>query len=230
MEFRDTVLQEKQQIAHDSYSFKMTIPEGYTWKAGQHVLWRIPDYAVDEGDNDTRVFTIASAPEDGYLMFATKIAELHTSFKDILLNKIKPGDRIQIAEARGTFAFNPAKDKSLIIVGGIGITPIRSLIRHELEAHRDGHRIDMLFSENGGDHPFGDFFRDASEKLSDFNVQFITEREAFTSGVDAYAKANDNDAEYLIAGSPGMNAAFTKQLTDLGIEEANIVKDEFFGY
>lgn len=230
MEFKDTVLLEKKQIAHDSYSFKMTVPEGYTWKAGQHVLWRIPDHKVDEGDKDTRVFTIASAPEEGFLMFATKIGELHTSFKEILLNKIQPGDTIQVAAPLGTFGFSPEKKKSLIIVGGIGITPIRSIMRHELDAHRDGHEIHMLFSEAGGDHPFGDFFREADKQLADFSVEFVTEVDVFTGKVAEYAKANGNDAEYLIAGSPGMNAAFTKQLQELGIEDTNIVKDEFFGY
>lgn len=230
MEFKDTVLLEKKQIAHDSYSFKMTVPEGYTWKAGQHVLWRIPDHKVDEGDKDTRVFTIASAPEEGFLMFATKIGELHTSFKEILLNKIQPGDTIQVAAPLGTFGFSPEKKKSLIIVGGIGITPIRSIMRHELDAHRDGHEIHMLFSEAGGDHPFGDFFRDADKQMADYSVEFVTEVDVFTGKVAEYAKANGNDAEYLIAGSPGMNAAFTKQLQELGIEDANIVKDEFFGY
>lgn len=230
MEFKDTVLLEKKQIAHDSYSFKMTVPEGYTWKAGQHVLWRIPDHKVDEGDKDTRVFTIASAPEEGFLMFATKIGELHTSFKEILLNKIQPGDTIQVAAPLGTFGFSPEKEKSLIIVGGIGITPIRSIMCHELDAHRDGHEIHMLFSEAGGDHPFGDFFREADKQLADFSVEFVTEVDVFTGKVAEYAKANGNDAEYLIAGSPGMNAAFTKQLQELGIEDASIVKDEFFGY
>lgn len=230
MEFKDTVLLEKKQIAHDSYSFKMTVPEGYTWKAGQHVLWRIPDHKVDEGDKDTRVFTIASAPEEGFLMFATKIGELHTSFKEILLNKIQPGDTIQVAAPLGTFGFSPEKKKSLIIVGGIGITPIRSIMCHELDAHKDGHEIHMLFSEAGGDHPFGDFFREADKQLADFSVEFVTEVDVFTGKVAEYAKANGNDAEYLIAGSPGMNAAFTKQLQELGIGDASIVKDEFFGY
>lgn len=230
MEFKNTVLLEKKQIAHDSYSFKMTVPEGYTWKAGQHVLWRIPDHKVDEGDKDTRVFTIASAPEEGFLMFATKIGELHTSFKEILLNKIQPGDTIQVAAPLGTFGFSPEKKKSLIIVGGIGITPIRSIMCHELDAHKDGHEIHMLFSEAGGDHPFGDFFREADKQLADFSVEFVTEVDVFTGKVAEYAKANGNDAEYLIAGSPGMNAAFTKQLQELGIEDASIVKDEFFGY
>ena len=61
-------------------------------------------------------------------------------------------------------------------------------------------------------------------------MEFITEVDVFTGKTAEYAKANGNEAEYLIAGSPGMNAAFTKQLQELGIKDSNIVKDEFFGY
>lgn len=230
MELRDAVLKEIVQETSDSYSYIMEPPAGYTWTAGQHVLWKLKDYQVAEGDRDSRVFTIASAPEDGFLMFTTRIAEPHTSFKDILLHQIKPGDIIQVAKPLGTFAFDPAKDLSLIVAGGIGITPIRALIKHELAAHREGHKITLLYSDSRGEFAFEKFLKDAEAKLPDLEVRFITEREPFTGGTEAFAKEHGNDAAYLIAGSPGLNDAFTAQLTGLGIEEANIKKDTFMGY
>ncbi|MGN0709882.1 MAG: ferredoxin--NADP reductase, partial [Anaerovoracaceae bacterium] len=148
MEFKDAVLTKIVRETTDSYSFIMDIPDGYEWKAGQHVLWKIKDYKVDEDDKDSRIFTIASAPEDGFLMFTTRIGEKHTSFKDILLNKIKPGDIIQVANPLGTFGFASDAEKSFIIAGGIGITPIRSLMKHELSVHRPGHKITLLYSDS----------------------------------------------------------------------------------
>ena len=50
----------------------MTIPEGFTWKAGQHVAWQINGFELDAEDRNTRVFTIASTMADGYLMFTTR--------------------------------------------------------------------------------------------------------------------------------------------------------------
>ena len=50
------------------------------------------------------------------------------------------------------------------------------------------------------------------------------------SGTDDYAKANGNEAEYLVAGSPGMNKAFTERLEGLGVKAENIKTDVFMGY
>ncbi len=150
----------------------MTIPEGFTWKAGQHVAWQINGFELDAEDRNTRVFTIASTMADGYLMFTTRIADKHTSFKEALLRKIKPGDKIGVARPLGTFALDAEGfKKTLIVAGGIGITPIRALLR----AYKD--------------HP-----------------------------VEG------------IAGSPGMNNAFTERLEGLGIKKENIKTDVFIGY
>ena len=231
MEFKDAILRKIVKETSDSYSFIMDVPEGYTWTAGQHVLWRLKDYKVAEGDRDSRVFTIASAPEDGFLMFSTKIGEKHTSFKEILLNQIKPGDIIQVAKPLGSYAFDPEKDLSLIIVGGIGITPIRALLKHEMTNHRDGHKITVLYSNSTDEFAFRDFFtNEVTPAIPGIEFNYITDRAAFTGGAEAYAKEHGNDAEYLIAGSPGMNDAFTDQLQGLGIDEANIKKDTFMGY
>lgn len=231
MEFFDATLKKIVKETSNSYSFIMDIPEGYSWTAGQHVLWKLKDYKVEEGDRDTRVFTIASAPEDGFLMFSTRIGEKHTSFKEILLNQIKPGDIIQVAQPLGTFGFDSDADKTLIIVGGIGITPIRSLLRHDMDAHKAGHKITVLYSDSTGEFAFEKFFKDeAIKKIPDIEFKFLTERNDFTRLTDEYAKANGNSAEYLIAGSPGMNDAFIEQLINAGIDEKNIKKDQFMGY
>ena len=39
-------------------------------------------------------------------MFTTRIADKHTSFKEALLRKIKPGDKIGVARPLGTFALD----------------------------------------------------------------------------------------------------------------------------
>ena len=74
MEFLEATLTKIVQETSDSYSFIMTIPEGFTWKAGQHVAWQINGFELDAEDRNTRVFTIASTMADGYLMFTTRIA------------------------------------------------------------------------------------------------------------------------------------------------------------
>ncbi|MGI6191654.1 ferredoxin--NADP reductase [Eubacterium sp. F2] len=231
MKFYEAKVKEIKKETSDTYSFIMDIPEGFSWKAGQHVLWKLKDYKVPEGEKDSRVFTIASAPEDGFLMFTTRITELHSGFKDILLNKIQPGDIIMVATPLGNFTLD-AEDyaKTLIIAGGIGITPIRSLLRSYMEHPIKGHQITLLYSDDRGEYAYEDFWKELKEKLPDIELNFLTTREEFTCMTDGFAGDAGDDAEYLVAGSPGMNTAFTERLTSLGIDSGNVKTDIFMGY
>ena len=214
----------------DTYSFILEIPDGYTWTAGQHALWRFQDYTVSPDEKPGRVFTIASAPADGFLMFTTRIAEPHSDFKDILLNRVKPGDVMLVANALGSYTFHDTTDRALVIAGGIGITPIRSLLK-DMAAQGDTSKpVTVLYSDDRGEFAYGPFWDEIRTALPNVDLRLISNRDEFTGGVDAYAKAHGSDAEYLIAGSPGMNKAFADTLTGLGVTADRIVTDDFRGY
>ena len=214
----------------DTYSFILEIPDGYTWTAGQHALWRFQDYTVSPDEKHGRVFTIASAPADGFLMFTTRIAEPHSDFKDILLNRVKPGDVMLVANALGSYTFHDTTDRALVIAGGIGITPIRSLLKDMAARHDTSKKVTVLYSDDRGEFAYGPFWDEVRSTLPNVDLQLISNRDAFTDGVNTYAKANGSDAEYLIAGSPGMNKAFADTLTGLGVAADRIVTDDFRGY
>lgn len=231
MKFYEAKVTEIRRETPDIYSYIMDIPEGFQWKAGQHVLWKLKDHEVDEEDRDSRVFTIASAPEDGFLMFTTRIGEKHTSFKEILLNRLKTGDTILVASPLGDLSIDTEHYKAtLIIAGGVGITPVRSLLRSYIESPAEGHDITVLYSDAGGKYAFEDFWDLVRTKAPDIDLRFLTKRDEFTGLTDEFAKAKVNDAEYIVAGSPGMNDSFTERLEYLGIKSENIKKDVFMGY
>ena len=68
------------------------------------------------------------------------------------------------------------------------------------------------------------------KRVPGLDLKLISVRDEFTDGTDAYAKAQGNAAEYLVAGSPGMNKAFTERLEKLGVAAENIKTDVFMGY
>ncbi|MDO4754573.1 MAG: FAD-dependent oxidoreductase [Bacillota bacterium] len=230
MEFFEIVLKEIRKETSDSYSYIFNIPEGYTFKAGQHAAWKFKDHKVEEGDRDTRVFSIASAPEDGYLMFTTRIADPHTSYKEILLNKIKVGDSMFIAPARGDFNFQKDHTHTFVIAGGIGITPIRSILKTWAHQNDLNHKIEVLYSDDRGEFCYKEAFDEITAAMPNLTLSLISQREVFMERVDEFAKANGNHAEYLVAGSPGMNKAFKERLMGMGISEDNIKLDNFIGY
>ena len=147
MNFTKVILKEIVKETRDTYSYIFEVPAGYEYKAGQHALWKMSSHSVDEGDRDTRVFSIASAPEDNFLMFTTRITDKHTSFKEILLNRIKPGDEMMVAEPRGEYRIYKDFKSTLMIVGGVGITPIRSLLKN-LDLHFISDRNEFLNNIN----------------------------------------------------------------------------------
>lgn len=230
MDFFETKVIDIVKETSDSYSFKLEIPQGFTWEAGQYTMWKFVDHKVEEGDRPVRVFTIASAPEDGYLMFTTRIAEDHTSWKNILLNDLKVGDKMMVAKAKGEFNFHGNYKESFVIAGGIGITPIRSLLKHFSENNNEDHKLVVLYSDDRGEFCYKYDFKEITDKMPNLELMFICDRDEFTAEVEKYAKEKQNNAEYLIAGSPGMNKVFSEKLEGLGVNKDNIKVDNFMGY
>ena len=219
------------QETSDSYSFQMEIPSGYSWNAGQHTMFAFKDHKLKEDERTSRIFTIASAPEDGYLMFTTRIADQHSEFKDVLLNKVRTGDIILVSEPLGSYDLHfDDNTSSVIAAGGIGITPIRSLIRHYSDHNDETHPIRVLYSDNRKEYAYGDFWNDMKSKMPNLEIVFHSSTEEFTADVLKYAEEHGNRAEYLIAGSPGMNNAFSKSLGEAGISTDRIITDVFIGY
>ena len=231
MNFFDAKVTEIRREIGDAYSFVMEIPEGFQWKAGQHVLWKLKGYTVEEGDRDTRVFTIASAPEDGFLMFTTRITELHTSFKEVLLHQLKVGDVMQVAVPRGSFDMDTENFSStMIVAGGIGVTTIRSILRSYMEHPKEGHPVTVLYSERDGNFSYQELWEEIRTRVPGLEINLLTDSDEVGNRVDAYAKEHGQNAEFLIAGPPRMNEAYTERLNGLGVPEGNIKTDVFMGY
>lgn len=213
----------------DTYSFQLRIPDGMKWKAGQHAFFQFKDYKVEEGDKPKRVFSVASTMEDGFIMFTTRIEALHTSFKDILLNQVKVGDKILMTQPIGNFNVHEDYEKSLVIAGGIGITPIRSIFRHLQFHNLKDNAFTVFYSDDRGKFAYVETFEEIKKAMPNLDFYFISDREELNQKVEAYVKENRNNSEYLIAGSPSMNKVFSEKLQHAGIEKSNIKTDVFNG-
>lgn len=230
MNFFETKVLKIIKETSDTYSYVLEVPEGMTWKAGQHCMYKFKDHKVDEGDKETRVFSVASSIEDGFIMFTTRIADPHTSFKEILLNKLQVGDTMMITQPIGNFNVSESPKKSLIIAGGIGITPVRSIFRHLQKNNMENKEFTVFYSDDRGEFAYVETFEEIKKDMPNLDFHFISDRNEFTEKVETFVKEVQNGAEYLIAGSPGMNAFFTEKLMGMGIEKQNIKIDNFMGY
>ena len=112
------------------WTIKMTPPKGAAkpdYKPGQFhflTLYRGEGVPVEE-----HPFTISSSPsEEGYIASTIKESGDYTS----TIGRTKPGDRAAVDGPFGRFSYleHPGEGDLVFIAGGIGITPLRAMLRH----------------------------------------------------------------------------------------------------
>lgn len=114
-------------ICDDIATLRIARPAGYSFAAGQWLLLTLP---TAEGDQ-TKTFTIASAPADGHLEVTTRLSG--SAFKNRLA-ELAPGDAVSIGGPGGRLRLPADAATMVFLAGGVGITPVRSLVRDAVGA------------------------------------------------------------------------------------------------
>ena len=102
-------------------SVEIERPAGFRYRPGQYAMLRLE---TEEGP-DMRPLSIASAPHDGTLEFATRMGP--SAFKRALV-ALQPGAAVKVSRPMGSFHFERSRP-AVMVTGGIGITPLRSMLR-----------------------------------------------------------------------------------------------------
>jgi ferredoxin-NADP reductase len=128
-------LKEKIQIAPDIYDFVFEPQRRLAFAPGQYMEWTLGHPDPDNRGN-RRYFTIASAPTEREVRMGVKFYPNSSSYKQSML-AMRPGSPILAAQLAGDFTLprDPAQ-KVVMIAGGIGITPFRSMIKHLVDTHQ----------------------------------------------------------------------------------------------
>lgn len=237
----------RNEITHSTMAFRFERPEGWNFKAGQFVDLTLPNPAETDAEGSVRGFSIASAPFEDSLMIATRMRD--TAFKRTLAS-MPLQTEVRIEGPFGNLTLhNNARRPAILLAGGIGITPFRSIV---LQAAHEKlpHRIFLFYSNN---RPEDAAFLDELRELEKINPNYhfiptMTAMEGSTrewagetgfidskmlaKHLQAVAPTDPSIAEaiYYIAGPPGMVAAMRKMLVDWGADEDNIRMEEFAGY
>jgi ferredoxin-NADP reductase len=212
-----------------SFVFELGEQE-FKFNPGQFVDITIdkPKYKDDKGN--TRAFSIASSPLDEYLMVATRLTD---SAMKKSLSELEIGLLVHIDGPLGSFRFHTDESiPAVIITGGIGITPFRSIIKDVTERNIE-QKIIMIYSNRTSDD--ATFVEDLEEwQAYNTNFEFITRWTAEEGHIDEpfLKKHIKNLAKpiFYVAGPPGMVAGTTKLLIESGVHEDNIKFEEFAGY
>lgn len=208
---------EKRHEYDDVYSFFFKPERRVDFKAGMYAHVRIPN---GEEGHKTREFSIASAPSEENVLFSAHIWE-GSPYKR-KLGALEVGDTIEIFKLRGIAVLPEDKGTEVVLIaGGIGIAPMRSVL---LESEYIGREPKPILIHVGRDNYL---YEDELSKLP-CEQKRITREE-----VDEVLKDTTSahrSARYYISGPPKFVTEISEKLQKLNVLEGNILKDEFTGY
>lgn len=137
-------LKSRTEVAAGTMAFRFDKPDGFTYKAGQFADYTLINPAETDAEGNTRGFSLASAPYEDDLMFATRMRD--TAFKRDL-KVMEPDTELTLDAPYGSFTLhNNASIPAVFLTGDIGVTPVRSIL---LQAIHDEvpHRL-LVFDSN----------------------------------------------------------------------------------
>ena len=199
-----------------------------------------------------RAYSMANYPEEeGIIMLNVRIAtpppgKLHLPAGKMssFIFSLKPGDKVTISGPFGEFFAKDTDAEMVFIGGGAGMAPMRSHIFDQLKRLKSKRKMsfwygarslrEMFYEDdyNGlaADNDNFEWHVALSDPQPEDNWDGLT---GFIHNVlhEQYLKDHEapEDCEYYMCGPPMMNAAVINMLKDLGVEDENIMLDDFGG-
>jgi ferredoxin-NADP reductase len=131
------------EVAEGTIAFHFEKPTGFDFKPGQSADLTLPNPPETDAEGNVRTFSIASAPFEDQLMFATRMRD--TAFKRSL-KKMPLGTVVKMDSAMGSFTLHKNSAKpAVFLAGGIGVTPFSSIVR-QADHDRAPHKLYLFYS------------------------------------------------------------------------------------
>lgn len=235
-----TALTARKDVAEHTMAFQFEKPKDWTFKAGQFIDITLPDPPETDAEGNTRGFSIASAPQEDFLMVATRLRD--TAFKRSM-KTVPLGTKVKVEGPFGNLVLhNNASRPCVMVAGGIGITPFRSILVRAAK-ERLAHRIFLFFSNRRPeDAPFLDELQALQKENPNFHlIATMTQMEKSHRSwqgetglirqemLSRHLKDVEN-AIYYIAGPAAMVHGLHGVLNSTGIDDDDIRIEEFSGY
>lgn len=209
-------------------TFRFERPEGYEYRAGQWLRLTLQTATGPE----TKTFTHSSAPGDPELEITTRLSG--SPFKQALAG-LAEGDAVTIAGPGGRLALPEGASRVVFLVGGVGVTPARSLLR---DAAQRGRRFDDALVIFGNRDESCAPYLDELSSLGDIGVRVVPvyesagpewagERGLVTAEMVRRHVDPADGRPFVVAGPPVMVEAMEAVLDELGIDDTRRIIERF---
>ncbi|MDX9833796.1 MAG: FAD-dependent oxidoreductase [Desulfobulbus sp.] len=227
-------------VAERTMAFQFERPPGFSFRPGQWIDLTLLNPSETDAEGNTRRFSVASAPDDDSLMVVTRVRD--TAFKR-QLSHLPLNTEVKLEGPGGAMRLhNRTEHAAVFLVGGIGITPVHSIL---LQVAHDtlAHHIFVFFSNRRPeDAAFLDELTELQQKIPNFTlIPTMTGMAKSTQSWDGETARLDEtllrkylaDAKspiYYLVGPSKMVNAVHEMLNKAGIDDDDIRRDEFEGY
>ncbi|MED5525016.1 NADH:ubiquinone reductase (Na(+)-transporting) subunit F [Gallaecimonas pentaromativorans] len=203
-------------------------------------------------DTTIRAYSMANYPDEkGIIMLNVRIATPPPNNLSLPCGKMssfiwscKPGDKVTISGPFGEFFAKDTEAEMVFIGGGAGMAPMRSHIFDQLRRLKSKRKITFWYGARSKREMFYvEDFDMLQEENDNFNWHVALSDPQPEDNWDGYTGFIHNvvyenhlkdhpapeDCEFYMCGPPIMNASVIKMLKDLGVEDENILLDDFGG-
>jgi ferredoxin-NADP reductase len=133
----------REKIADSTYAFTLEPHEApFAYRAGQNVDVTVPELKHPDPTGNKRTFTVANAPGYGGLLVATRVRG--SGLKQTLVDA-PLGLEVSVDGPYGSFTLPQKPSEVVMLAGGVGITPFRSMVEDTLERSLD-HTLSLIHS------------------------------------------------------------------------------------
>jgi ferredoxin-NADP reductase/Na+-translocating ferredoxin:NAD+ oxidoreductase RnfD subunit len=233
-------LKEKIQIGPDTYDFIFVPRRKLAFEPGQYMEWTL-DHEHPDSRGNRRYFTLASSPTENALRLGVKFYKNSSSYKKKML-AMDTETEIVASQLAGDFVLpDDRSQKIVLIAGGIGITPFRSMIKYLLD--RRERRPIVLFYANktNSEIVYKDVLDEAQRELGIKVVYTVTEpKKVGPNWKGKIGRIDTNmikrevpdyrNCVFYVSGPNAMVNSYREVLEKLGVKNDQIRTDFFPGF
>ena len=225
------------------------VPVEYHGDWDKFDIWR---YSSTADEDVVRAYSMANYPgEEGIIMLNVRIASPPPNNPNVppglmssYIWSLNTGDKVTISGPFGEFFAKETEAEMVFIGGGAGMAPMRSHIFDQLKRLDSKRKISFWYGARSLREAFYvEDFDGLAEKHDNFQWHMAMSDpqpednwEGYTGFIhnvlyENYLKDHPapEDCEFYMCGPPVMNSAVINMLLELGVEESNILLDDFGG-
>jgi nitric oxide dioxygenase len=234
-DYKKLMVHKKVKEAEDVYSFYLISPDQKALPAflpGQYVSVRIPGQEY----LSIRQYSLSGYPSQPYYKITVKKEKQMEDgiVSTYLHDQLKEGDLLEVSVPAGDFVLKE-NSKSVFISGGVGITPMMSMLHQALENNQEVTFIHSAKNEQ---------FHAMKQELQSLSETYKFEQHVFYSQAQTdqhdehitYGRltkkelakyAGDKHAYYYVCGSSSFTQMVLEGLAEMGISQENIMYESF---